>query len=407
MLIEVLYILLLLSLLTVYAVRQSKKSSLSTKTYGLLFSAGWMIKCFGAILLSFLFQPFGDCYDYFQSGLSVIEAFEQDIQIGSQLFFLPNSYWSDATVFHSEQILKHIRGDFDSFSFAKLSAILTFIGAKNIYITAGIFGTISHLITFNYLIKYWSSGWTAKLSIFSFYTFPSLVLWSNGILKDTVAVWAGFFILFSNNHYIRILGCAILLLFKPYLLILGLIVYLLWKLFEFLQERGLKWYLSIFFICMTLALLNLILHFMPDHLSQYNLDNIARYIYNIENWNTRPGQNSAFHFGLQAWTPIKMIYIAPISIFTTLFRPFLWESKNFMMLIMSLESLLMLIAISSLLYQKYFQKLNWHLVLSILLSYWLGITTFNFGALSRYKTILFLVLLFSILAEIKKPNYQR
>jgi len=89
---------------------------------------------------------------------------------------------------------------------------------------------------------------------------------------------------------------------------------------------------------------------------------------------------------------------SPSAIFTCLYRPFIWESRKFIMLLSSLESMLMLFSTLFLLFKMRFfgffsallsnQYLIFSLVLTILFALIIGFTTYNFGTIVRYKIML-------------------
>jgi hypothetical protein len=86
---------------------------------------------------------------------------------------------------------------------------------------------------------------------------------------------------------------------------------------------------------------------------------------------------------------------SPLAIFSTLFRPFLWESNKLIMLFSSLESFLILIAtiyililcrISKFFYYIFADPfLLFSIVFTLLLGIIIGFSTFNFGTLVRYR----------------------
>jgi ABC-type sulfate transport system permease component len=81
--------------------------------------------------------------------------------------------------------------------------------------------------------------------------------------------------------------------------------------------------------------------------------------------------------------------------FSTLFRPFLWESKKIIILFSALESFFMLLALFYVLSKVGILKflgsifsdpqIFFAFILTLLLSAVVGFTTFNFGTLVRYR----------------------
>src|SRR5204863_6631919 len=79
----------------------------------------------------------------------------------------------------------------------------------------------------------------------------------------------------------------------------------------------------------------------------------------------------------------------------TLFRPYIWESKKIIVLISALEALLFLFITLKVLFTVGIVKvwrtisndpaIQFCLVFSIIFAFAVGISSYNFGALSRYK----------------------
>jgi len=106
------------------------------------------------------------------------------------------------------------------------------------------------------------------------------------------------------------------------------------------------------------------------------------------------GQNS-FDIGEIDGTFTGMLSKAPMAISASLFRPFIWEIKNPVMLLSGLENTAILIMVIFMLIKIKPRMLIriiinqpiivFSLFFSMILAYSIGISTANFGALVRYK----------------------
>jgi hypothetical protein len=103
----------------------------------------------------------------------------------------------------------------------------------------------------------------------------------------------------------------------------------------------------------------------------------------------------------------SLIWLAPAAINVTMFRPYLWEVKNPLMVIAAIESLFTLLFTLYVLFKvrqrifKYVQtpEVVFGLIFSIAFAFGVGISTYNFGSLARYK-IPFFPFYFSMLSII-------
>ena len=88
-----------------------------------------------------------------------------------------------------------------------------------------------------------------------------------------------------------------------------------------------------------------------------------------------------------------MLELAPQAIITALFRPYLWEVINPLMLLSSIESLALLLLTIYVMWKARWKLFSYvdHpdvlfcLVFALVFAFAVGVSTFNFGTLSRYK----------------------
>lgn len=91
-----------------------------------------------------------------------------------------------------------------------------------------------------------------------------------------------------------------------------------------------------------------------------------------------------------------LLKMAPIAITTTFFRPFIWECRNLIMLLSSIEGMTLLLFTLSLFFTRKGIRTFFHtlvsdpvvlysIAFSLLFAIFIGASTFNFGSLVRYK----------------------
>ena len=89
----------------------------------------------------------------------------------------------------------------------------------------------------------------------------------------------------------------------------------------------------------------------------------------------------------------SMLRLAPAAINVSLYRPYLWEVRGPLMLLAALEGLTLLIFTIIILFRVVWFKINvlnspaawFSLVFSLTFAFAVGISTYNFGTLFRYK----------------------
>ena len=124
---------------------------------------------------------------------------------------------------------------------------------------------------------------------------------------------------------------------------------------------------------------------------------------------------SGYVLDIPSWTPTGMLRAAPSAINVSLFRPYLWEVRNPLMLISSLESTFMLLFTLYLVaknFRQFFRVLGDHNVLfclafSIPFAFAVGISTFNFGTLTRYRILAFPFYLIALVIMNAYSNNER
>ena len=121
-------------------------------------------------------------------------------------------------------------------------------------------------------------------------------------------------------------------------------------------------------------------------------------------WHATIGE-SAYSLGEIEYTPIGIAKKIPISLATTFFKPFVWQAKNPVILMSAIESLFVLILFlmvtirSRLNYFKYIDSNFFRslIIFILLFGFIVGFTSYNYGALSRYKLPIMPLIVFIML----------
>ncbi|HEU4719605.1 MAG TPA: hypothetical protein VFU15_17295 [Bacteroidia bacterium] len=242
---------------------------------------------------------------------------------------------------------------------------------------------------------------------------PSVLFWGSGILKDTITFSAvcwfivgieGFFILKKSrlkNAAIFIVASYVLISIKAYIMISllpGVFLWLLYSRFSRFKSYFLRYMSVPFIVIFSLAAGYGLLSVLGDSLGKFSVAHMLETA-SITQRDLKQDyyHGSSFDIGEFDPTISGVISKAPAAMAVGLFRPFIWEAHNVVMLVSGLENLvylsltLMLFARFIMQPKKFFRTffndplLLFMFTYTLLFSVLVGLSTSNFGALVRFK----------------------
>jgi hypothetical protein len=307
----------------------------------------------------------------------------------------------------------------------KIVSLFAVFTNDNYWITTLYFSLVSFCAAFLLFQKVSTAFPTSKLAAaIAFLFFPSVVFWSSGIIKESLAL-AGLFILV--RVYITLLTNSKLLWWeyllapiaaiavwnlKYYWVAVFIPVSITTILIHFItQSRKLKpgikilmWVTSFFVFCFGITLIH------PN----FYLENFLEVL--VENYNQfiriSPHENVVHYQLAPTWASV--IYNSPLALISAFFRPFFWEAHNFLQLVVSMENLLLfglfLVTLSK--WRSIIESPHKLLIFSssvyiVILGVFLALSTPNFGTLARYKVGFQPFLVFMLLAENSALNWMK
>jgi hypothetical protein len=146
-----------------------------------------------------------------------------------------------------------------------------------------------------------------------------------------------------------------------------------------------------------------ILQSLASTFQKFSIDNFQDRAEDMQRWHTyrvevlKGGDGSSYSLGKVDFTPVGILKKVPAAINVTLFRPYFWEARNPLVLLSAIESfILFYFSLLSLFYFTFnfkrgsaFLEKNptiiFMFVFSLIFAFAVGITSYNFGALSRYR----------------------
>lgn len=240
---------------------------------------------------------------------------------------------------------------------------------------------------------------------------PSVIFWGSGILKDSFTLAAACYFIVATNDiiqkkkgfafhlFILLLSGFIILSIKPYILIILLPGNLVW--FFYSKIRKIKntffRYIIVPFVYLLVGLGSyLLLTALGDKLGKFSPERaLETAVVTQQDLQQDYYDGNSFDIGQFEATPLSILSKVPAATAAGLFRPYIWEANNIVMLVSGLENLIILgLSILVLIRMRFrilLKLISDHPVLlyslsfSLLFAFMIGLTTSNFGALVRFK----------------------
>lgn len=309
----------------------------------------------------------------------------------------------------------------------KISFILSYPGCKSFLLTSLLFAFVAFFGVWKlYITTVKIFPDKAKILGLGILFFPSVCFYSSGIFKDTVSFSALGWFVFAlyelstkssknvKNWIICSLSLYIIYIVRSYVfysIVLSLVFMIYERMLNSRKLVKMKLFLNFSFIVLVISLFYSFYSFIEQELLADFISEIAsnKVLYDSvgggSNYNIISGESFALS---------DLIKTLPISIFTTLFRPFLWESNSALMIISSLENTILFIYFISTLFKKGIVNFRYNMKNDILLPFFLmyviafsglvSIYTSNFGTLIRYRISAMPLLIFIIVSIQLKKN---
>ena len=395
------------------------KNKMKDKEVGDYFLKGLFLKLFGAVGISivyFFYYGSGDTIFYFQRAKLIDSVLFSKIDVGLKLLFA-NPMVIDPQTFG---YFKAVRAwDASSYLVVKLAAISNIFCFNSYLSNAFIFSVLSFVgiwRLYKMLLEIFPEK--GQILAWSFLFIPSVFFWGSGILKDNVTYGflgifiTSFYYLFIKrrqllkNLFLFIVSTYIIGVIKSYILLAAIPALLVWLFFKYrgnIKSSALKNMATPILLVFIIGTGYGALQLSGASFSKFSIDNAQEKAEDMQRWHTyrvevlKGGDGSSYNLGKVDFTPIGILTKIPVAINAALFRPYVWEAENLVMLLSALESLFFLIITIRFLFLftinisagfDYLAKnpiIYFMFVFSLFFAFSVGFTSFNFGALSRYR----------------------
>lgn len=403
-----------------------------TKRY---FMPALAVKIIGALAVGFIYQFYyggGDTFHYHTYGSRHIwDAFMDSPSKGIKLLFNTDNSYSDVYRYASKIVFFN---DPPSYAIVKIAAVFDLITFSSYSATAILFAVVSFIGMWMLFLTFYDQypqlhRWLAISSFF----IPSVFFWGSGLLKDTItigclgiATYQVYQIFIKKKIKIRYLLLLAIALYgmysiKIYIILTFLpsaIVWVFLSNLSLIKSAVLRLMLAPFIVSAAILLGYFAMLKAGEDNKKYSLNTLAKTAqitaYDIRYYTGRDA-GSGYSLGDLDGSFGSMFRLAPQAVNVSLFRPYLWEVKNPLMLLSALESTVLLLLSLYIIFKK---KLNiiasftnvnvlFTFIFSITFAFAVGVSTYNFGTLVRYKIPLlpfFLISLILILHHSKSDK---
>jgi hypothetical protein len=366
----------------------------------------------GAVFIALIYQYYysgGDTYNYFTHTKIINSALDESI----------GTWWKVLTRSSPEehmQVYKYSSQmewykDPASYTVAAIGAVLGLLNATTYLPIAFLFAYLSFTGT-------WAMYRTVvnlyprlhKELAIAFLFIPSTIVWGSAMFKDTLCMfgvgWMTYstFRIFINKDLsvrnILMLAASFYLIvtIKLYILLAFIPALSLWLLMTYsrkISSTGVRFLVNIVFIGATIGGFFFFTQRFANELNRYSLERIAETSEITRTWiqYSSGDEGSAYDLGKMDGTFTGMLMKFPEAVVVTLFRPWPWEVKKVIVALSAIEALLFLFFTLRVFFRRglplklIFKDANvvFFLLFSLIFAFAVGISSYNFGALSRYK----------------------
>jgi hypothetical protein len=379
------------------------------------FIPGLIVKLFGAIcvgLIYYFYYNGGDTTEYYNNALVLYGALSENPINFFKLLMAPNNYFDPAIMDYKPWFYFH--RDASAYFFGKITGIFAVLGFAVYTPTALLIAAVSYIGIWSlYITFYRIYPELYKEFAIAVLFIPSVVFWGSGILKDCFALAsAGLCVYSFYNSFIgkrNRISSFLLFLFsaylclnlKPYIIIALLPGLFFWAILYYrskIQSAFIRFIAGPLSIVIALVAGYIAVHELGKEYSQYSIKGALKTAEIYQDWHTNLAETrsaSGYSLGDIDGSTRSIVTKIPAAINVTLFRPYIFEVRNPVMLLSAIESMLMFIFTIRILWKTGIRltikavfnnpTAFFCIFYSLFFAFCVGFTAYNFGALVRYK----------------------
>nr|WP_294861466.1 hypothetical protein [uncultured Fluviicola sp.] len=322
----------------------------------------------------------------------------------------------------------------NSWFICKLSSPISFFTFKS-YLTLNLFySVITSIISwkfFRFLNSFLSIQ--TKYIAYAVLFIPTVGFWCTGIMKDSVTyasllvVIMGLFKILQRQYNVKtiigtLIGFWFIFVTRSFLLLPIAVPVFILIIFRLNNKKPFITKLLTRITGILIALSSIAFFMSGSTLfgefSSNNLTETANTIY-LDFQNNTGYTGKRYDLGISEVNSVTMVTVIPNAILTTIYRPFIWEADNALMLINGLESTLFLLLTLAIIRRR--KKINlvllkkdrqtkdfiiFCILFVLILAYFVGLTSGLFGVLARLKAPILPFFLLFVFSKLKKSTEQ-
>ncbi|MFD1551791.1 hypothetical protein DNU06_02165 [Putridiphycobacter roseus] len=392
---------------------------------------GFYVKVFGGVafvvIYIYHYKGVGDTFLYFNGAKVLANAMvESPVDYFRLILSSSNNLPPDLYRYTQDIFYAHTA---EEWFMVKLLSPIVLLSFKSYLVTTllvsvfSFFGAWKLFKVFNHALKSYP-----YLAFGVAFLIPSTVFFGGGVIKDTVTmvgisvvIYALYFGLRERMNLklmlIALFWAFIILNLKAYIILSFLpsffiIVYIFFR--SRSQNKMLRLMITPMLIAFIAAVAYLSFQNLPDISEKYNQNNLEKKLKGFHTWHATIGE-SAYSLGEIEYTPLGVMKKVPAALMTTFFKPYVWKARNPVVLLSALESLFIFILFflvtikTRFKYFKYLPSGFFRALVSfvLLFGFIVGFTSYNFGALARYKIPVipvFVFILILILLQVREKE---
>ena len=347
----------------------------------------------------------GLLYKYYYSVGDTFIFFEDANKLTDLFWITPGTYFKVLLTGDESDLVGNalINTQSRSLFLVKIVSLINLFTGNNYWITCSYFSLVSFWSAFLFFQKVAITFPGSKLAAaIAFLFFPSIVFWSSGIIKESVAL-AGLFLLsrvsltlltnskpFWWEWILALVSAIVVWNLKYYWMAVFVPIAVTTLLIHFITQgkelkTGIKillWIIAFLLFCFGVTLVH------PN----FYLENFLQVL--VENYNQFiriSPQGIVIYYQLEpSWWSVFLN--SPLALVSGLFRPYIWEDCNFLQVIVAIENLFIFIlfATTFIRFRSIGQSPHRLLIFSVvvyivILCVFLSLSTPNLGTLARYK----------------------
>jgi len=415
---DVFLIPLYLAIFYFFALRTVRKN-FRDPLYRVYYIKGLNYKFFGAASFALIYLYYykgGDTLAYYEAARPMIRL----LVIDPLWFFkfitglynhYPEVLWPDV---QGDAVYYLIRGS-ATLTTIRITAVLNLLSCNSFVVLSLFFAFICYQFvwrTFKLMVSLYPV--LHKQLAFAFLMIPSVIFWGSGIGKDTIML--GAIMLFFYCYYNMVIkgnfkisyviffliSCYITGLIRGFILFTLIPCVILMTIVSYqkkIRSSFLRFLIGPVLLAGGMSVSYLFVKSLGNTVESYKIDSLQKKAEGFRSWHSylakTEGGSGYSISGEMSYTPMGILKQAPTAAIICLFGPFPWQIRNPVMLLSGIESLVFLYFTIKLIFNKKIYTLlkvltsdpiiAFCIPFILILGVAIGLTSFNYGALVRYR----------------------